>query len=310
MASWEALAKAAALAYGGETSAAGRGGAALVKLAFLRGAPLPLAQPLALPGKGVGLAATRAVRQGEVVLAVPRALWQPHSGAAALAAARSGAPAFAHRIDAVDARLAAGLAGPGAAPPMSVAPLAALAMQILFATVEGPDAAYVAWLRAAHPPAAMANAMPAFWGQARRRELQACELASQGGPLDRLPALASTLHAALFGGGGMASGGGLANGSDPEVTKDNGNGPPVALLLWALSLVQSRATGSAGAAATSTAAAVGASSPAFHASFPFSLVPYFDLLNHEPGGRPNCAHAFSDTGAYSVGELDCVSPLS
>ena len=176
---WADLAMLTARAYGGPKTAAGSQALALVQLMQQRGAPLPLAAPASssfsspssLSG-GVGLRATRALAAGEEVLRVPPALWVPHSSDAALAGAKASAPALLDRMQALEesmrarqrqmmaeaananddasAMLASSFSSSSSAA-VSVAPLAALAMQLLFRGVDGPDAAYTQWLHAALP---------------------------------------------------------------------------------------------------------------------------------------------------------------
>jgi len=284
---WDYLFSAAAKAYGGKSTVAGKAAVDLLRLVQLRGMPFPLVHPehVAVGEKSatdstIGLMASRPISQGEVVVEIPPAVWFPHSASAALEAARKNVPAFVDAMVLLDAAIAT---KKGQERKASVAPLAALAMQVLFRATPGPDAAYLEWLHHAVPPAAIVDSMPAFWGRERLMHLQgAAGLSDQGstdssgdengtrggeigggggGSIGRLPALAKAIHSSLFGGSESSAAGGGA--------------PPVSLLLYALCLVQSRATNS---------------SPA---SFPFSMVPYFDLLNHS--AAPNCGHRFDDS---------------
>ena len=315
---WERVAASTIRAYGGTRTAAGRGAVSLIELMQHRGTPLPLAVPTRTPGAGVGLFASRPVEAGEVVLTVPYELWQPHSAGSALAGARVGAPAFVERMESLDRSLrirrsssgdGAGGCGVGGAASKSLAELAALAMQVLFRAVPGADGAYVEWLHASQPLETVADAMPQFWPSRRLRELQASPLAvgageegggggaeeEEGGgartaPLGRLPALARTLHGAMFG-PSVAAAAAAGGGSAPLPPA----GVPVEAVLWALCLVQSRATSGGGGG--------GGGSGGGGAPFPFTLVPYFDLLNHDAlaPDAPNCTHAFDPgTQAFTV----------
>ena len=274
-AAWEAIAATAARAYGGATPS-GRGAAALVQLFRLRGGHLPLVAPKKLgTSAGVGLVASRPIKEGEVLLTVPRALWHPHSAEAALEGARISAPAFASSMERLDDALSQGGTG------SSVAPLAALACQIMFQAAPSPDVAYLQWLAEAHPPNSIAASFPAMWSAERLSELDGCSTEKS---LGRLPALATTIHGAIFG--------------------RDGGGPPVELLLWALCLVQSRATSGKGAALSSGSTT--------ESVMPFTLVPYFDLLNHCPRGG-NAAKSFDESSqcyhvTASANRLDSPPP--
>ena len=94
-------------------------------------------------------------------------------------------------------------------------------------------------------------------------------------PLSRLPSLAHALHGALFG----AS-------TNPAAT--SAAAPPPALVLWALSLVQSRATSGPGGCSGSAGRGGGGST----GGMPFSMVRapfYLHVCVH--GMRVYCIHA-------------------
>lgn len=131
---WDQVLKFAFKAYGG---AVGQSAEALIRLAALRGMPLPLALPQRLGSdSGVGLVAfrqcslgvlywpfttqssrlcssllvlvfsytARNIERGEVVVEIPPALWAPQSAAGALSAANLSTPILAQRITNLDAR--------------------------------------------------------------------------------------------------------------------------------------------------------------------------------------------------------------
>lgn len=151
---WEAVLSAASRAYGGESSAAGKAAANLVRLVQHRGLPLPAAHPQRLSeaydndqadapaitenngGSGmVGLVASRPICQGEIVVEVPPTVWIPHSAAASLAAARENVPAFVDAMARLDDTLFSSAdnnrsSSGSPSTTHSVAPLAALAMQV------------------------------------------------------------------------------------------------------------------------------------------------------------------------------------
>jgi hypothetical protein len=82
--SWEAVAKASLGAYGGHSSNVGNSVLGFISLLQSRGMEVPLAVPSKVGVDNVGLVATKPLKAGELVLSIPKALWQPHAASTAL----------------------------------------------------------------------------------------------------------------------------------------------------------------------------------------------------------------------------------
>lgn len=222
-----------------------------------RGMKAPQAHPYAFPEAegGFGLAASRDLAAGDLVLTIPKAVWDPNSAQTCLDHALTRAPAFGQRME-------------GALPKQSPQDMhdrlelvASLAMHVM---INGSEP-YVHWLQVTQGPSSFIEHMPPFWPDDRFADFQA---SVAGTNVQKFAGFSKALHETLFG----------ADGVDVETPIPEG-APPPKLMLWALTVVQSRAVSGRG--------------------FPFTMVPYFDLLNHS--FTPNCNHTFdSASGEFRV----------
>lgn len=223
-----------------------------------KGMPPPQAHPFPFPAHlgGHGLAASKDLQPGEVVLTVPRPVWEPHSANTCLQHALTKAPAMLQRMN-------------GALPETipedmhdKLELVASLSMHIL---INGHEI-YPRWLQVTQGPDSYVDGLPPFWPEERFEMFQASRA---GVNVKKFVGFADALHSALFGRDNSET-------AEDEIPAD---APPAKLLKWALTVVQSRAVSGKG--------------------FPFTMVPYFDLLNHS--STPNCHHSFDhDQGAFQV----------
>ncbi|CAM9867800.1 unnamed protein product [Ectocarpus sp. 8 AP-2014] len=217
--------------------------------------------------KGYGLlCGPRPARAGEELLRVPPAVWLPYCAEAAVRKAEAGAPDFLARLSNTCAKIGGGDAS-------KVAPVACLALELLFTLERDAREPYLGLLwEASSSEGALPH--PLLMGPEHLDLLQASPLRDS---ITAASEIYSTLHRSLFG----------LEGGDAEYSSRGGvhlagkEASPSASttrdFLWALGVILSRGVSEEGAGGV-------------------GLVPYLDFANHGDGGRGGGV-ALGDGGA-------------
>eukprot|EP00903_Cladosiphon_okamuranus_P009215 g8799.t1 len=236
--------------------------------------------------KGFGLVCgPRPARAGEEVLRVPPALWLPYCAEVAVRKAEAGAPDVLARLSNACAKI-------GGSDASKLAPVACLALELLFTLEREPKEPYLGLLREASSSEGSLP-HPLLMGPDHLDLLQASPLRDSILASSRIY---STLHRSLFG---------LGEGGESTSRREGKDGTPSASstrdFLWALGTILSRGVSEDGAGGT-------------------GLVPYLDFANHGDAcpkgrsggggrGRASCERGFDPaTGSHYLRALRDIAP--
>ncbi|CAM9144351.1 unnamed protein product [Ectocarpus sp. 6 AP-2014] len=206
--------------------------------------------------KGYGLlCGPRPARAGEELLRVPPAVWLPYCAEAAVRKAEAGAPDFLARLSNICAKIGGGDAS-------KVAPVACLALELLFTLERDAREPYLGLL---WESSASEDALPhpLLMGPEHLDLLQASPLRDS---ITAASEIYSTLHRSLFGLEGGDADSSFRGGVHHAGIEASPSASTTRDFLWALGVILSRGVSEEGAGGV-------------------GLVPYLDFANHGDGGR-------------------------